>query len=158
MLESIRILTVTLAISVAAQAGSLTLQSEFMAVNIDDSTGRWSLLDKRSEVRWPSQGTSSAGTAPWITGEFTEENTERENIIKLSDKDGASVAFEITDNGKALEIRYDDKSGGTIQSLGDALTIADSDNGYVIVPCREGLLIPADGGKTFKKIFRTSFY
>ena len=158
MLESIRILTVTLAISVAAQAGSLRLQSEFMAVDIDDSTGNWSLLDKRSAVRWPSQGTASAGAAPWMTGKFTEQKAERENIIKLSGKNGASVAFEMTDNGRALEIRYDDKSGGTIRSLGDALTITDSENGYVIVPCREGLLIPADSQKTFKQVFGTSDY
>lgn len=158
MLEAIRILTITLAISVAAQAGSLRLQSEFMAVDIDGSTGRWRLLDKRSAVQWPSQGTASAGVAPWMTGEFTQQKADRENIMKLSGKDGASVEFEITDNGRALEIRYDDKSGGTIRSLSDALTITDSDNGYVIVPCREGLLIPADSGKTFKKSFGTSDY
>lgn len=144
MFKPIRILSIALAVSAAAQAGSLKLQSKFMAVGIDGSTGKWSLLDKRSGVRWPSQGTASPGVASWITGKFTGRKAEGQNIVRLLAEDGESVVFEITDNGKALDVRYDHKSDGTIRLLGDALTITSSDNGYVIVPCREGLLIPAD--------------
>ena len=107
MLKSILILTVTLAISAAAQAGPLRLQSKFMAVDIDASTGRWSLLDKRSGVRWPSQGTASAGTASWITGEFTEHKAEDKSALRLIGKDGKAVVFQIMGGGEALEIRYD---------------------------------------------------
>lgn len=158
MLRSIRILAATLAISITARAGTLTLQSDFLAVDIDVSTGRWRLVDKRSEVRWPSRGEASAGSASWMTGKFTQEKADGENVVKLSGGEGKSVEFELIGGGRALEIRYEDKSGGTIRSLSDALTVTDSENGYVIVPCREGLLIPADSGKTFKKVFGTSDY
>lgn len=158
MFKPIRILSIALAISAAAQAGSLKLQSKFMAVDIDASTGKWSLLDKLSGVRWPSQGTASPGVDSLITGKFTTRKAEGQNIVRLLAEDGESVVFEITDKGKALDVRYDHKSDGTIRLLGDALTITSSDNGCVIVPCREGLLIPADSGKTFKKVFGTSDY
>ena len=94
MLKLIRTLAVTLAISMAAQAGTLTLQSEFMTVDIDGSTGGWSLLDKRSQVRWPSQGSASAGSASWIAGKFTEEKADGENIVRLTPGNGAAVEFD----------------------------------------------------------------
>jgi len=129
-----------------------------MAVDIDSSTGRWSLLDKRSRIRWPSQGTASAGVADWITGEFVEHKAQGRDAVRLVAKAGTAVVFEMADKGKAFQIRYEDKSGGSIRLLDDALTITSSDGGYVIVPCREGLLIPADSSKTFKRVFGTSEY
>jgi hypothetical protein len=42
--------------------------------------------------------------------------------------------------------------------LDDVLAITDIEGGYAIVPSREGLLIPANSGKAFKRVFGTSDY
>ena len=42
--------------------------------------------------------------------------------------------------------------------LGDALAVSDREHGSVIVPSREGLLIPADSGVAFRQAFGTSEY
>lgn len=161
MLNSIRILSMAMALSVAAHAASLRLESALLAVDVDSSTGRWSLLDKLSGARWPSQDDASPGQAAWLTGEFAEHKVENNNLVRLVSRSGEAVVFEIVENGAALQIRYEDKSAGPIRVLSDALTIDRSDPpevGCVIVPCREGLLIPADSSKRFKQVFGTSDY
>ena len=45
-----------------------------------------------------------------------------------------------------------------ISPLADVLTATDSGKGYVIVPVREGLLIPADSGLSFSHRFDTYAY
>ena len=49
--------------SAGGQAGTIRLESRSLLVEVDDVTGRWTLLDKRSGTRWPSKGTAGSGTA-----------------------------------------------------------------------------------------------
>lgn len=133
------------------------LESRSLVVQVDDSTGRWSLLDKRSGTRWPSEGTARPGSAPTLDGNFVKTEALSENAVRLHQKNGAAVVFALAE-GESLELRYEGKMDGAIRVLDDALAITDVEKGYVIVPAREGLLVPADGGKAFKREFGASEY
>lgn len=139
----------------AAHAAVIRLTSDSLVVGIDDQTGGWALLDKRSGVRWPSEGMAGIGNTAWLQSGFTRGQTD-ENSIRLAGKDGGAVVFTLVDRGRTLELRYEKPGNETIRALGDGLTIAGDD--YVIVPSREGLLIPAGGDKPFKRVFGTSEY
>ena len=99
---------------------------------------------------WPAPADAS-----WLQGGFTRGQAE-ENSVRLAGKNGGAVVFTLVDGGRALELRYEKPGNETIRVLGDALTIAG--DGYVIVPSREGLLIPVQGDKAFKRVFGTSEY
>ncbi len=153
-------LSLALAILSNAHAGSITLDSEHLTLEVDETTGQWALLDKQSTARWPSEGMASPGKADWLGGEFLRAETPVDNCICLvsKDRDPAGIVFTIVDEGRAVELRYQGKADRTIRVLDDALAITNVENGYIVVPCREGLLIPANSGKSFKHTFGTSDY
>jgi len=156
-----KLILIWLAVLPMAMSGygdALRLESDSVAVEVDDTTGRWALLDKRSGTRWPSEGTASPGTAPWLEGEFLKGEIKDNNLIRLLKSERGAVLFALVEGGSALELRYECEGQDSIRALDDALAVTDSEGGYVIVPCREGLLIPADSGKAFKRVFGTSEY
>lgn len=142
----------------SSQADTVRLESRSLRVEVDDVTGRWALLDKLSGTRWPSRGTAGSGTATWLDGNFVRTETTDKNSIRLRKKNGSAVVFALVDEGKAFELRYEGKADRSVRVLDDALAITDIEGGYAIVPCREGLLISANSGKTFKRVFGTSDY
>ncbi len=135
--------------------GFVQLESDTLRVGIDDWSGEWGLTDKRSGVRWPSQGMAGPGAAPWLRVGFTRGQAE-EGSVRLVGKEGGAVAFTLVDGGATLELRYEKPDGETICVPDDGLAVAG--DGYVIVPSREGLLIPAEGEKAFKRVFGASEY
>jgi len=148
----------TLVVSMSTEASTVLLESHSLVVKVNDTTGRWTLLDKRSGTNWPSKGMASPGTAPWLKGNFVTSKTKNKTSIRLLKKNGAAMVLALVEEGNALELRYESETDGTIHVLDDVLAITDVEGGYVIVPCREGLLIPADSGKAFKRVFGTSDY
>lgn len=140
---------------VTVEAGVGRLASEALVVEVDEETGGWMLLDKRSGVRWPSEGMAGVGIAAWLQGGLNRTQGD-ENSIRLAGKDGGAVVFSLVDSGAAIELSYEKPGGDTVRVLGDALAIAGE--GYAIVPSREGLLIPAESDKAFRREFGTSEY
>ena len=64
-------------------------------------------------------------------------------------------------DGKALEFSWapsEDLPLENIRLLDDALWVTEAEKGYVIVPVREGLFVPADSGLTFTNRFDTYAY
>jgi hypothetical protein len=151
-------LFVLLAFAAMSRAGIARLQSGVLALEVDEATASWKLSDTRSGVPWPSEGTASPGSAPWLQGRFSRAASERENSIKLTNEQGGVIAFSLVDGGQALELRYEKPGAEMVRVLGDALAIGGPDGGYVIVPSREGLLVPVQGDKAFKRVFGTSEY
>jgi len=148
-----------LLISSITHADIAKLESQWLKVEINDVTGRWSLLDKHSQTKWPSTGTAGPGTATWLEGDYARTESANENIIHLNNKKhGTAIVFTLVDDGRALEISYNGKKGRNVRVLEDALAVTDIEDGYAIVPSREGLLISANSGKTFKRVFGTSDY
>jgi hypothetical protein len=145
-------------ISTIGQAGIVRLESQCLMVEVNDVTGRWALLDKRSAARWPSDGMAGPGAAAWLEGNFVKSQTKDKDSVHLLKENGAELVFALVEEGEALELRYEGKADGVVRVLDDVLAIKDIEGGYAIVPCREGLLVPADSGKAFKQVFGTSDY
>ncbi len=158
MSKPVLICLFVLLISASTQADIVRLESHSLKVEVDDTTGRWTLLDKRSGASWPSEGMANPGTAEWLEGNFRKIQTMDRNSVRLHQKNGPTIVFALLDEGKVLELRYEGKTDGSVRALDDALAITDIEGGYAIVPSREGLLIPANSGKEFKRTFGTSDY
>jgi len=156
-MSSIAAIFVWLGAATAAPADAVHLDSPTLSVEIEAKTANWSLVDKASGVRWPSEGTASAGSGKGLEGDAVEV-TRSANLARLVKPGGAAVVFELVDGGRSLAIRYDGKVLGDIRVLEDALRVTAKEQGFAIVPCREGLLIPADSGVAFKQVFGTSEY
>ena len=145
--------------AVNADAGAGRLESRYLTVEVDRATGAWALTDVRSGVRWPTAGMARAGGAEGFPEGFAAaEELEAGRGVVLRALDGAAVTFELIREGRSLEIRYAGQAAGDTVILGDALAITDTEGGCVVVPCREGLLIPADSGASFTRTFGTSDY
>ncbi len=143
--------TVSAAISKTAE-----LENRFLRVTVETENGKWSLYDKQADVSWPSQGLAGSGVLLGDDGNV--QGKQYSSSVRIWEENGEGIAFRLVDRGRALEIRLDEKSGKDLSFLHDALTIGDTDQGYVIVPSREGLLIPSDSGIAFKRTFGTSDY
>ena len=68
------------------------------------------------------------------------------------------MTFAIVDDDRSLQISHGGKDMGDIRLLGDCSVLIDREAAAVIVPCREGLLIPADSGVAFEHVFGSSEY
>ncbi len=142
---------------VEAPRATIRLESPALAVEIDAARGTWFLIDTRSSTRWPSEGTSPAGLAEGLKGEFTA--TDRAAMsVRIASPGGAAVVFSLVDEGRSLEIRYEGKDLGEVRLPGEVFRLHDGQDGSVVVPCREGLLISADSGVAFEQSFGSSEY
>lgn len=147
-----------LPMSPSTRANVVRLESRLLAVDVDDMTGRWALLDKRSGTKWPSGGMAHPGAATWLKGHLQEVESPDNTSIRLDWKNGAALVFALVEEGSALELRYEGRGDSPVRVLDDASAVTDIEGGYALVPCREGLLVPADSGKAFKRVFGTSDY
>ena len=147
-------------VSAAVQSGQIALESLYLKIEIDEVSGKWALMDKESGVRWPTEGMASAGNADWLAGGFERSEMPGGGCVRFVSKQGHAEAlvFRLVDGGRAVELRYEGKANRTVRVLDDAVAVRDADKGYMVVPCREGLLIPADSDKSFKRTFGTSDY
>ena len=142
----------------SGRAAVINLESDSLRVQVNSETAQWTLLDKRSSVQWPTEGTASPGNSPRLQGAFTLSADAQKNAVRLTSEKGGGVVFSLVDGGRAMELRYENAGDETIRVLGDALTITEAQNGYAIIPSREGLLVPVKSDKAFKRAFGTSEY
>ena len=147
-----------LLVAAGGRADTIKLESDSLRVEVDRETAQWMLLDKRSAVRWPSEGMAGPGEAAWLRTGFTRSEKGRGESVRLAGNNGGAVTFALADEGRTLELRYEKPGAETVRVLQDALAITDAEGGYLIVPCREGLLIPVENDKAFKRVFGTSEY
>ncbi|MBM4083902.1 MAG: hypothetical protein FJ272_03850, partial [Planctomycetes bacterium] len=73
---------------------------------------------------------------------------------------GLDVAkdVQVADDGRSVVVSGAPDLGKTVKLLDGALGIAADDEGYALVPVREGLFVPADGPAEFTRSFGTSGY
>jgi sugar phosphate isomerase/epimerase len=138
-------------------ADTVRLESPAVLVEIDPETGGWSLLDKTSGVRWPSEGRTPVLKDRDI--EFRLAAREKDHVDLAVDLGGwFLLSFRLVD-GKTLVIRCaTHPARPELRLLDGALRVTDREQGALIVPCREGLLIPADSGVAFRHTFGASEY
>jgi hypothetical protein len=157
MFSLILIPTLAWACDLALQGDTVRLEGRAFTVAIDPHSGAWFLVDHLSGVRWPTEGTASAGKAKSLEGGFVQADAGAGRVL-LRGKEGNSVTFALEDDARALEIRFSGKGLGEVRLLGDCLLLTDREAASVIVPSREGLLIPASSGVSFRQVFGSSEY
>lgn len=151
------------------------LETPALRLSLRPESGRYELVDKRSGVVWESnpQVQRFGEITVWGNGRQTrlplgpctinKTGLTMEATFKpLADQPEATVTvcFAATADN-ILEIAYRHHPGLSVESvrlLDDALWTSDTMAGQVLVPAREGLLIPADSGKEFTHRFGTFDY
>ena len=93
MSKPVLICLFVLLISASTQADIVRLESHSLRVEVDDATGRWNLLDKRSGTKWHTEGIANPGTAAWLEGNFQKIQTMDKNSVRLHQKNGPTMVF-----------------------------------------------------------------
>jgi hypothetical protein len=154
----------------------VAIGSEVFSFRIVDGNGRCELEDRRAGVTWGNrsgrprfgevrltregkprtvqlaQGEIKSGPGR-IVATFHPLTELPEGTFRLEVRQGAS--------DDALQVSYeaDERLGvESVSLLPDLVTTTDSGNGYVVVPVREGLLLPADSGKGYVHRFDSYAY
>ncbi len=160
----------------ACAAEAPTLETPFLRFQIEPGTGRYEIRDKSAGVVWRSnpyqarfgEATLSLDSRPRrVDLAACEIRRTRGGLVAvfhpLAEKADATLRVSIRPEagGRTLEFAYDaDPALGveTVRLLDEALWSTDRERGGIFVPCREGLLVPADGGLTFTHRFETFAY
>jgi hypothetical protein len=163
------------AIDLPAQGIAAKIETSLLRFTVF-SDGTCELYDKQAQVAW--RGDKSGGALGHVTlvtdgkprridltgGQYeNQENSLLATFHPLSDQPGAVLQVRVRPlpNGKTLDISYRADDLLKVQSttlLENLLRVTDSAKGYVIIPVREGLLIPADSGIGFEHRFDTFAY
>jgi len=150
---------------------SVTLESQDLKFEISKN-GSYKVIDKQTNMIWrsnpyiPRFGSATIRTEGRIHY-LSLDNLEISKIdgeIRLickEQKDGLSFHVKLLDDGRTLEFSYDASENVEVENirlLDDGLWLTDVDEGYIIVPVREGLLIPSNSGRAFIRMFETFAY
>ncbi len=143
-----------------------------LSVSVDPATGQMSIEDKEGGALWTSAAPRFGQMTVDIGGKKQVLDLGRCEVEKtaaglkvafhpLATRPAAAISFMIatTADGRGLTIGVDpaaDLQVDSIRLLDLMLTAAEG--GYALVPCRQGLLIPADSGVAFTRRFGTSEY
>jgi hypothetical protein len=163
-------------LAVEPPQGTAKIETRFFRFTLFGETGRCELLDKRTGVSWPgvtnhprfgevtlrvdgkprrvdlarcaveSEGRSLVASFHPLGEQPTA--TLRVRLQALPDRETLDVSYQADD---ALQVT-------SISLLEDLMGATDAAKGYVVVPVREGLLVPADSGLSFTHRFGTFEY
>jgi hypothetical protein len=153
-----------------------SLETSRLRFTLSPDNGQYELADKHAGVTWksnPHQPRFGEVTVN-VGGKSRQVNLGACQIEKtgaglvaafapLAGKPDAKVRVRVHPlaGQRALEFVFDADPALAVESVrlfDDALWTSDTDQGYVVVPVREGLLIPADSGLTFNHRFDTYAY
>lgn len=140
----------------SATDGSYRLSDKAAGVIWSSATGRFgqiSVMENGKPVRYPLAAFDAGGV----------RNARTLTFHPIPDRSDAWVRASVNAGGdtRSLDLAYEAAPGLKIEDvrlLDEAFSIAAADKGYVVVPVREGLLIPADSGVAFSHRFETSEY
>lgn len=155
--------------------GKVTLSAEQFRFDLEPGSGKWELTDLKTSVTWRSNPSQPR------FGEITIERAGKRDTVPLdkcqaeSSQRSLMLTFSPVANDTqarvhvqiraaapdTLEVSYDATPGLTVHSirlLDRAMWITDGDRGYVVVPVREGLLIPSNSRVEFTRSFDTYAY
>jgi hypothetical protein len=147
------------------------LETSALRFELAPDTGAYQITDKRAGVTWRSHPQPARFGAAVINGESVTlgrcavargTGGIEATFHPLPDQPDAAVRVTVKTIGDdTLEFVWTADAGLAVQSvrlLDGALWVSDADRGYLVVPAREGLLIPADSGIAFEHNFDTYAY
>jgi hypothetical protein len=148
------------------------LESPYVRFEISKD-GSYSVTDKRTGVVWRSNpyvkrfGSATVevgGMTKWLSLDgfemFNTGESVRMSYKHKGEEVGLTIVVRLLDD-ETLEFSYEAADGlkvERIRLLEDAFWETDADRGYMVVPVREGLLIPSDSGLVFAHAFETFAY
>jgi hypothetical protein len=165
--------------STALPVGQLpaqTLETPLVRFTLSPDTGGYEVLDPSAGVRWKSnpyqprfgEVTLRADGKP---RRLPLERCEVEKagrglravFTPLPDRAGAKLRVRVQPlaDDRTLEFSFEADAALAVESvrlLDEALWTTDADQGYLVVPVREGLLVPADSQRNFSQRFDTFAY
>jgi len=136
--------------------GSYRLSDKAAGVTWSSAAGRFgqiSVMENGALVRYPLGAFEAGGVGNTRTLTFHPIPSSRDAWVRVSVNTGRDNRAIYLSYEAAPELKIAD-----IRLLDDAFSIALTDRGYVVVPAREGILIPADSGMAFSHRFGTSDY
>ena len=152
------------------------VETPFLRFQVSAETGAYEIADRKGGVTWRSnpyqarfgEATIEIGGKPQRADLAACELTQRRDGLEavfhpLTNQPAASVqvSVRVLKDRKTLEFAYSAAPLLKVQSvrlLDDALWGSDREQTLVLVPVREGLLIPADSGLAFTHNFDTYAY
>ncbi len=154
----------------AAQEAPLEFETAHVRFRLSPATGGYEILDKDAGTTWRStpyharfgEATLRIGgqpkRLPLVRPEARRTGDGLEAAFLPAPDARVVVRVRPLADGRTLEFSWEGTAVEAIRLLEDALWITSEDKGYAVVPAREGLLVPADSGKTFTHRFDTSAY
>jgi len=148
------------------------LESPYIKFEVS-SDGFYSILDKLTKVTWHSNPyvkrlgsvTFRKNDRPLCISLDKFELSKGDNSIRVkykSDSDNElTVNVKLLDDQKTLELSYESAEGLNVENMrliDESFWVTDVEKGYVVVPVREGLMIPSDSGLAFIHRFGTFKY
>jgi hypothetical protein len=169
-------LLLALALPAAHAAPVPQLETPFLRFTLSPEDGHCELLDKRANVTWRTATNHLRfGSAQlYAHGNPREVDLTRCQVERIGDTLALGfrpipeqpshvlrVWIRALRDGQTLQLSYQEDAEldcEHISLLPDLFGTTDSAHGYVVVPVREGLLIPADSGLSFKHRFDSYDY
>ena len=149
------------------------LESQHLRFQISND-GSYEVLDKRTGVTWRSSPYARRFGSALVRVEnqphhqsldrFEASEKDRQIAMRYRSSQGPSELWfnvKLLDDGKTLEFSYEPVARAGVENvrlLDDAFWVTDAEEGYVIVPVREGLLIPSNSDRSFTHTFGTFAY
>lgn len=160
----------------ASVAEAVTIETAAIRFRLWPDHGNYEIDDKQAGVKWTSNPHERRfGEATLILeGKPRRVPLERCQVGKLGEtltvdfrplaekpEAGLQVQIRALGDQNTLEFAYQEDAALNVESvrlLDDALSVTRKEKGYMVVPVREGLLIPADSGLAFTHRFDTFAY
>jgi hypothetical protein len=161
---------------VGKAADAVTLDTSAFRFSLSPDTGTYEILDKRAGVNWRSNPLHSRFGRVTLHADGKLQSVDLARCVinrvgngleaefhPLAATPAASLRVHVRpiDQGQALEFSYQTTEPLAVEEvrlLDDGLWVSDADPGYIVVPVREGLLIPADSELAFTQRFDTFAY
>ncbi len=148
---------------------AVELETRNFALRVSPETGAAELVDKTAGVTWRSQRARFGEVTLTVNGKplrvslgkceaTSDRNQLALNFHPLTNSTALRVLARVV-NPQTFEISYDADAALQVESirlLDDVL--ATKGDGYVVVPVREGVLVPANSGRAFTNRFETYAY
>ena len=156
---------------------AIELNWERLRFDLSPEDGRWRVVDEVGGETWRSNPDKPRFGSAVIIVDGKKQTVDLDRCkVRQVDSDppillasfkplpGHVGTLNITvrsTGARALRFEYEAEGGLNVESVrlfDDAFEIRAADRGYIVVPVREGLLIPADSGLTFTQQFDTYSY
>jgi hypothetical protein len=152
------------------------IETPFFRFTLSGADGRCEILDKQANVTWSAEATQARFGQVTLQGPNPPRRLDLARCaVKTGDNElvatfqppeaqpaaALRVRARALPDQRTLELSYEADQGLEVAGITlaeDVLGVTDSAKGYVVVPAREGLLVPADSGLSFTHRFDTYAY